>query len=619
MAITFVETPAGVKLLVHNQLHALALQPVCSKLAWGRQLELSAGRGRDPFKVAGIRLKAKLARLGAASHSGPAPLLTTVHAAKKAARTLLGSNPLVLSLEQLHDNQVVHLQATTAMVEQQNAVGNPNPHTLSFAPQLPLHLGPGVGPVLKPRERLGLKLLAPHLAASAPLKLQLQNFKDWSKLPVVIDRNAGPVKSDRWLDIVKLVMLFLGFIHKFFKVAHPNLQHFCRADFLAAYFSSKGCRGDRGRAIANSVYVAQKVVLFLKHECPHESSSLDRVFVWLCKLPALVKKAWPSVRRGVGQIDRLQVTETVVQLLDILVLQKARVEPLILTVAPLTPVQARFVHDVALACTMFGWLPPLRGKSIRTLCAHWYRGQCQDADCNAEGCAGNRLCVMHDSRLKLVLSHHKAEATWGVVQFFLPADLAALLLVHMDKACKVLTHHLDVDHPFMFMNAEGQPFADSGNFHHYWKALIDSWGGPRLGPHLLRHLFVTQRMLDQGASTPSLEDLGFAFAMGHGHEQWHKSYNLVSLQHSCQQAVDSMPAWRASMLAGRPSVSLVSHAPSVGVSAAALEGQSSAQLPDSHASEDDGGSVRSGVTVTSESSVSWSMADSLQVDLDSDG
>ena len=337
------------------------------------------------------------------------------------------------------------------------------------------------------------------------------------------------------------------------------------------------------------------------------------MLAWLSKLPGQVKKAWPSKRKGTGVVPNSDVLQTVTHLLEVLVQKKAEVEAIFSSASAPTPAQARFLHDVALACTMFGWLPPLRGKSVRTLCTNLHRGPCQDPDCDSAGCVGNRVGVcLGSSRLSLVLSHHKAEATWGTLEYRMPVDLSALLSLHTGRGWSLLRHHLGVDHPFMFMNADGQPFKDSSTFHYYWKALIASWGGPSLGPHLLRHVFVTQRMQSRGPSTPSQEDLGFACAMGHAHEQWDTSYNLVSLQQKVQQAVDSMPAWRASMLAGKHASVRLPHAPSADSEVqSADEGQANAEVVEIVDSED-GESLGSGVTVTSASSVS------LGIDIDDD-
>ena len=80
----------------------------------------------------------------------------------------------------------------------------------------------------------------------------------------------------------------------------------------------------------------------------------------------------------------------------------------------LGPDTARDLHDVALACTMFGYLPPMRPMSICSLLHPNYKGECLFPDCkDPKRCHGNRLIILSDNPLsmKLHMPHHKNQTS----------------------------------------------------------------------------------------------------------------------------------------------------------------------------------------------------------------
>ena len=79
------------------------------------------------------------------------------------------------------------------------------------------------------------------------------------------------------------------------------------------------------------------------------------------------------------------------------------------------PTTARELQDVTLACTIFGYLPPVRLACIRTLLHPGYKGECLYPDCRRPECHGNKLMILSQEPLKMRmhLPHHKNQSKWG--------------------------------------------------------------------------------------------------------------------------------------------------------------------------------------------------------------
>lgn len=545
-SVAVVETAQGTKHLLVQQVHSVLLHGSLHRNAWQRTLQRAAGRVNHPFKQPSPLLRSKLVKLGAVKNKNPKPLLISLALAIKAAKATDMPAALVDSMTALHANHGVTLaQASTSMM-QQNAMGSTRPQSLLFATELPQTVDTSVAPTLRVRERVSLEVISPSLANSPVLNMQLQRLKDHCKLPIVMGRKGGPVNSVTWEEIHKQCMLFLGYIHSKFGVLHPNLEHFTRADFVAAYCASKGKRGDKGITICKATSVARRVVLFWKTRCPAEVHKLSELHDWLGQLSVQVRQAWPSQKRNVGHMAQLGTWAEASKIVAILVRKKAEVEHKFQDKSSLLLAEARELHDVALACTMFGWIPPPRSACIRSLCTTWHRGPCPDADCQAGDCWGNKLYVLSTGQLKMHLPHHKSAKVWGPIEFELPEDLAALLVLYLTKGHKVLKQDLQVEHPFVFMSTTGQALRTDTLCLH-WKACMAQWEGPAVSPHRLRHIFVDERM--QTNKTPGPSQRGAAYCMGHDAKQWGQSYDLQSLQRQGQEAINNMCEWRSALLA----------------------------------------------------------------------
>lgn len=542
--LTMVKTAQGSKYLVVNQVQDTLLRGVVTRKVLHSRLRQV--RAKPPLKSVTPVTRAKLVSLGAVPPSGGSPLLASVPLCLKAVKSLGCHACVPAGLADLQNNVVQLLHGDTAVLLQQNAEGSANPQALVFTPELPLAMEPDTAPTLRPRQRLSLQQVKPALARRQELSLQLEALESFSKMTIVVGRSGGAVGSLTWQDIHKQCMLYLGYIHLCFGVVFPNLEHFTRADFLMAYCCSKGKRGDKGGSICKALYVAKRVVQFWVYKGPpSDAAKLTELNAWLEALCPQVKKAWPSKKRNVGELRAAGKWADARAILVVLVQKKAEAEAAFSSQASLSHEQARLLHDVALACTMFGWLPPPRAACVRTLCTPGHRGPCPHPDCRDQACWGNRLYCIPPHTLKMSLPHHKSEKVWGAIEYELLQDLAGLLHLYWSKAYKVLKRQLQVEHPFLFMSEGGAAF-DSASFCVYWQKLLQAWDLPAVSPHTLRHIFVDQRM--QSSSTPGPCQQGAAICMGHDVAQWMQSYDLQSMQRTAQAAVNAMPQWRAAVL-----------------------------------------------------------------------
>lgn len=214
----------------------------------------------------------------------------------------------------------------------------------------------------------------------------------------------------------------------------------------------------------------------------------------------------------------------------------------------------RQLHDAALSCTLFGYLPPVRLSCIRSMTHPSYSGPCLHPDCRLQHCKGNRLIVQREHPLQLAidLPHHKTQAAHGFkpIHFTVPAGLAELLYLLIGQPHHVLTQAaayvlLEASCPFVFMTKTGQGFKDS-QLCTYWNAWLVAHGGSPMPPSKLRHVFVAERRSSDRAAGPS--DAAAARVMGHSAEQWSKWYDVHLHNRESQNAVDAMSTWRQHML-----------------------------------------------------------------------
>ena len=219
----------------------------------------------------------------------------------------------------------------------------------------------------------------------------------------------------------------------------------------------------------------------------------------------------------------------------------------------LNPTTAKDLHDLALGCTMFGYLPPTRLACLATLQHPQYKGPCLDMYCKQPNCVGNKLKVLNRDpvSLQLYLPHHKNQGAWsedGPIYFEVPAELAELLYMWVTKGHAELCQHYflleEGPAPTVFMSASGKRL-NSNSMQYFWHNWLKKHGGvANMPPSMCRHIFVAERRSDDRVQGPS--DRGAAMAMGNSQEAWDRYYEVERHFHpkDCQTAVDEMITWR---------------------------------------------------------------------------
>ena len=174
-------------------------------------------------------------------------------------------------------------------------------------------------------------------------------------------------------------------------------------------------------------------------------------------------------------------------LVQLITKARAKVEATVSTYGH-DPQSSRALHDVALASTIFGYLPPIRTACIWSMLHPGYKGPCLHSDCTSAQCQGNKLVITSTQPLQMHmhLPHHKNEGAWEkeAIFFQLPHELAVLLHNYIKSGHKELCqHHLMAGSPptpFVFMGNSGQGF-NTSSLNKYWQEWVRDQGGV---PHL---------------------------------------------------------------------------------------------------------------------------------------
>lgn len=220
--------------------------------------------------------------------------------------------------------------------------------------------------------------------------------------------------------------------------------------------------------------------------------------------------------------------------------------------AGFNPDTCKALHDVVLACTIFGYLPPIRLACIWSLLHPQYQGPCLHEDCKEESCQGNRLIITSRDPLQMHihLPHHKNEGAWeeATIHFELPGELAKIMYMHVSKGHVELCQHYMVlgspPCPFVFMTTTGGGLSSS-SLNKHWQSWLKQQGGvPHLPPSTCRHIFVDERMSNERVEGP--KNQGAAMAMGNTVASWGRYYHKQKHFHprDCQAAVNAMDVWR---------------------------------------------------------------------------
>ncbi len=222
---------------------------------------------------------------------------------------------------------------------------------------------------------------------------------------------------------------------------------------------------------------------------------------------------------------------------------------------PITWDKGKDLHDSALSCCIFGYLPPPRLTCLRTCTIPSYLGPCMHPDCKEpDVCKGNRLmqATTPDEGMSFVFPHHKTaigRQHARPIEFVLPPDLTAIIQLYLREGRPKLVSR-KAPHPYLFLARSGH-YMDSmsgrtklGPFFQAW---IGRFGCTPVAPSLCRHIFIVDRRSNDKVPGPADQDA--AVVMGHSTAQWdHGIYDISKFQTAAQNAVDGMAAWRSAHL-----------------------------------------------------------------------
>ena len=140
----------------------------------------------------------------------------------------------------------------------------------------------------------------------------------------------------------------------------------------------------------------------------------------------------------------------------------------------------RGLHDAAMLCSMFGWLPPMRVTMLITLMKPGLKHNCLAEGCK---CPGNHLhWLTANDALGGRWFHHKTARKQGgqAIQYRLPPDLNTMFKIILQPASRVLLESKGQACRTVFVSMSGKEIS-STNWGAYFSRLVNMLGKlPRL-------------------------------------------------------------------------------------------------------------------------------------------
>lgn len=341
-----------------------------------------------------------------------------------------------------------------------------HPHELWQVPQpLPDTFPDASG--IKPQRhvRLTLTCTAPELLEVSPLKQQLVGFQSWLTNSIQLNRDGHALASRSWQNIQCVVNRFLGFLHVHCGAVRPSLVDVLQPSAHAKYLQHLLEKGASHYAPRTHAYATAKVISYLQTLPQGQHDSLDKLKLWLRRAAAQIKASLPVRRKDMEIMKSSGTWADAADLLAAILRGKAVAEQLG-SQARVTHEEARIIHDAALACCIFGFLPPPRLSCLRECTLPGYSGRCMHPDCKEPGsCHGNRLlspAATSDS-MSFDFPHHKtaiSKQRARAIKYELPLDLSDLLDLYLTVARPVLVSPAQ-PHPYLFLSKSGTDLASN--------------------------------------------------------------------------------------------------------------------------------------------------------------
>ena len=485
--------------------------------------------------------RSQLVSLGAAQSRCTQVSMLKLHAVVKAlkGRLVPQGKPLLHSLQRLRDLHAVIPWEGPATEQWQ--VPEPLPRNLPSST------------TISPRrfKAVSLTKKAPHLLHAQPLCNQLASFQTWLTNQIQLDRDGHALASATWKNVQTHVLHFLGFAHTHCAVPMPNLLDFLQPDLHATFLRHGIEKATKHHYSRHHLYISSKVIGWLRSQPKGQHPSLPKLLTWLQRAASQIKHSGPVPRKNVQEMTAAGTWISAGQLLHAIMQGKQLAESSA-SRPPITSYVARDIHDAALSCCIFGYLPPPRLTCLRTCTIPSYTGRCLHPDCkDPSSCHGNQLLAAPDAAaggsMRFYFPHHKTSIGRQharPITFALPAELAALLQLYLREGRPRLVSQ---NHPYLFLSKTGQHLASksgSSKLVDIWHSWMGRLGCRQVAPSTCRHIFVVDRRSQP--SMPGPVDEHAAVVMGNSTQQWdHGIYDVSQFETAAQHAVDGMSAWRS--------------------------------------------------------------------------
>ena len=566
----------GASFLLRNQVFDLVAAPYCSSSKFRQKCKVyrlnhkAADPKTKPNRVLGKDLYRQCVNKGAILPRGGSQVLITEGQARATLKVCSVPREVWTRFNQALDLPVMPLLDPDACLAPSSMQGGSvHPTSLDFGhtPALPSHLLADAPKIRKGHRGFSLTHVSAAMCNPA-FVLQLEEFSRFYSTDIELRREGGALLPVSQTSIVDCILLFLGYVHCYFKVRLPTLQHCVRSDLIIAYVSSRVKAGLSRRSVTNDLDALLKVLPFWRatHAGGDQNArQLVELKPWLTRLRRQVRKAIGRVKPDCFSMissGKWASAKDLVQCFE-----QARLNILAVvqnwhSVYPthsLTLQDAQQLQDVLLVNFMFGYLPPTRLLGIMTMTLPSSQPACLLQHCRmGPGCKGNRL-ERQGPNITLIMPHHKNAARWGhAIVIQLPAPLAELCVLYIEQAIPTLHRQLPIsqEHGRVFFRKKGGAF--TGTFSPHFQKVLHNLGLPmsvHIPPQNLRHIFVVERRGAHAVSGP--DDVGASMLMGNCASTWTMHYQTSRWDgQQAQEATQAMSGWRAAMLEGSGQVAV---------------------------------------------------------------
>ena len=145
----------------------------------------------------------------------------------------------------------------------------PGEHAAACQMASPPEMGPEAPPVNLPTCRIDMATFPKHYSLSEELKgelgldKELKSFVVWLSTPIMLNRNGKRSAKRTTQNIIKNVLLYLGFTHHHYQLVKFSLDMFLDLDKYSAYISFQIAKNNGRHCLTQQISNARKVCEYL--------------------------------------------------------------------------------------------------------------------------------------------------------------------------------------------------------------------------------------------------------------------------------------------------------------------------------------------------------------------